>query len=200
MRFPVIVAALCLLGCSLTAAESVPQPRHVFEPVVGAMNTNARGIYPLPKAWVGAEKVTYSDATGGVTRENRRYRFDSAEVYGDVRHPIFSSRWAIGTRGKDGLEPDSPHAYHERLPTDAELAAIRDDATLRNAFNRPFTLPPAKFDAAGYGSETRYFTLGSNNTLQTLSVMFYKDRPGTNIQSVTIRRGTFHREGVWWYP
>jgi hypothetical protein len=145
------------------------------------------------------EKITYSDAAPGVDRANRRYRFDAAEVLGDLRHPMFNYRWAIGERTTNGLNVQTGHAYRPRLPTDAELAAIRDDTTLTNVLGN-FRIFPWELAVARIGSESRHFTLGTNNTLETLSVYFYKNTPGTNIQSVTIRRGIFRREGVWWYP
>jgi hypothetical protein len=59
---------------------------------------------------------------------------------------------------------------------------------------------PTGLAAGGVSLGSRHFTLGTNNTIETLNVYFYKRDSGTNIQGVTIRRATIRREGVWWYP
>lgn len=188
---------LAVLGSG--GADISPKPKHVFEPIIVAMATNPAGIYPLGRVWTGMEKITFSDAPPGVGSPNRQFRFDAAQVLGHFRHPIYTYHWAIGERGTNGLNPWTEHAYRPRLPTDAELAAIRNDAAFTNLFG-PGIRFPTTLAAGGVSLGSRHFTLGANNTIETLNVYFYKKTPGTNIQGVTIRRGTIRREGVWWYP
>jgi len=164
------------------------------------MTTNAPGLYPLPKVWTGREKVSFSDGPPGVGSPDRTFRFDTAQVLSDFRFELFVSKWWIGERDTNGLKPGTIHGYHPRLPSDAELAAIRNDAAFTNLFRRALGLIQVPSFAAGVGFGSQHFTLGTNNTIETLRVYFYKDKPGTNIQGVTIRRATIRREGVWWYP
>ena len=162
------------------------------------MTTNPPGIYPLGRVWTGTEKITFNDAPPGVGDSNRTYRFDAAQVQSNLRHPLFS-KWSITERSTNGINPWTEHAYRPRLPTDAELSAIRNDAAFTNSFG-PGIRFPTGLAAVGTSLGSRHFTLGTNNTIETLNVYFYKHDPGTNIQGVTIRRATLRREGVWWYP
>jgi len=165
------------------------------------MATNLPGLYPLPKVWTGREKITYSDAAPGVADDNRHHRLDTAQAMGNLRHPFFVNySWCIGERGTNELKPGTIHAYRPRLPSDAELAAIRTDAALTNLFHAILGLIQVPDFVAGAGFGSQHFTLGTNNTIETLRVYFYKNKPGTNFQSVTIHRATLRREGVWWYP
>jgi hypothetical protein len=164
------------------------------------MSTNPPGLYPLPKVWTGREKITFSDGPPGVGSPDRHLRFDTAQVLGDFRFALFDSKWWIGERDTNGLKPGTIHGYHPRLPSDAELATIRTDAAFSNHFHRAPGLIRVPSFAAGVGFGSQHFTLGTNNTIETLRVYFYKNKPGTNIQGVTIRRAIIRREGVWWYP
>ena len=195
IHIPLLVLLAVFSG---RGAETSSKPKHVFDPIVAAMATNPAGIYPLGRIWTGTEKITFNDAPLGIGNPNRTYRFDAAQVESNLRHPLFNHRWAIGERGTNGLTPWTEYAYRPRLPTDAELAAIRNDAAYTNSFGPGIRFPTNL--AAGTSLGSRHFTLGTNNTIETLRVYFYKRDPGTNFQGVTIHRATIRREGVWWYP
>jgi hypothetical protein len=197
INIPLLVLLAVLSGA---AAETTPTPKHVFDPVVVAMSTNPPGLYPLAKVWTGREKITFSDGPPEVGSPDRHFRFDTAQVLGDFRFALFDAKWWIGERDTNGLKPGTIHGYHPRLPSDAELATIRTDAAFSNHFHRALGLIQVPNFAAGVGFGSQHFTLGSNNTIETLRVYFYKNKPGTNIQGVTIRRAIIRREGVWWYP
>ena len=152
------------------------------------ITTNNPGDYPLPGAWDGIAKVTVRTgffATGdGRTEGDEPLRFDRFTL----SSPPIPSRfiWSDKVRW---------YVYRASLPPDSELIAAHKFSALTELFGESQDPTDGVIDSRGasWTVDWRFFSPGSNDTIETVSVFcMIEHRQGeddSDIEAMLVKRG-----------
>jgi hypothetical protein len=196
--FALILAALSGPGlkAQLNSASSlVLQPnewaynKHILASLV---ITNKPGNYPLMPAWSGVQKVTVCNGwfTNDFERKyqtNQLFHFNRLTVCSGPILPILKEDRFICEADGSAHVSGSMFGYRSTLPSDNELLAMQDVASVTNFFGfNAFEQSDGRQSEIG----ASYFSLGGNDSVETLNATFMK-RSGTNIVGIIVKRGHF---------
>jgi hypothetical protein len=172
------LSILALMGC-FAATPLTSQ-------LAQLLKTNLPCRVRLQPSWTGNAKPTVR--TGCFTNANLR-QIDSELRFDWFRYSDNPNVWHFGPRtisqSAGGDSTMAIHTYRPDLPTDAVIQGCKTISALTNVLG-----PSQGFhDGAPFSAGWRFFTLTSTNTVETLSVFCFRDKPDSEIDSLRILRG-----------
>jgi hypothetical protein len=198
------LAFFALLTCVVVAGEQTNKVRSIVLPaenwdvkehvLASLVTTNAPGTYTLPTAWSGEERIT--TCTGWFKWCLKTF----PEIYPKTNEWFVAAKFQVledskvsrrlGNRilwlGGKGMAQAS---YRPSLPSDADLLAMTNSASVSNLFGwNPFSNPTNT-----ESGRMRFFTLRPYDTIELLQVGFKLREDKLDIvDSVLVRRGKLH--------
>jgi hypothetical protein len=185
-RWVIRLIALLLTATRAFGAEPQIKPPPQFA-------TNGLGNYVLEKPWRGEERPTLLTgsyltyvAPPEIKALEKETRLDLLVVF---RNPFSTNQtnWDLGQRNErteKGWSYSKSRTYRSTLPSDIEIKNCDTVPKINSLLGLPYFA-----DGAPYSAHWSFFTFGSSNTIETLTVSCMSEKSDDIIDSLKVRRG-----------
>lgn len=199
---PALLTCAAVAGAQTNKINSIilpPENWNVNEHVLASLvTTNTPGIYTLPTTWSGEERIT--TCTGWFKWYIKTFRITNEWSFTQTNEWFVAAKFQVLEDSKLSrrmgkhllwLDDDGTPAasYRPSLPSDADLLAMTNSASVSNLFGwNPFANPTNT-----ESPRVRFFSLRPYDSIELLEVAFKlrEDKPDT-VDSLLVRRGNLH--------